>query len=443
MKIKEIVELKSIENETINLDIEDRMLSITFSDYIKQQMITLRIWGVEKNLHIITEDNKVITLVNMINCNVDDEKLISYIKFDHIFIGANIENEEIDNIDKYVVTFENVNVMKKNKYFKHNHYKITLGNNFIELSSELKKRKSTECLYEFLKIYELISLFIGYFPKINKIELYSNDIVIEEHGDLVYLYYSSNDIIYNSFSLVDMDEITDFDRIIKLWENLKEEVGKYPILGLFISQMKGNYYLEYILVTLLQSIDGYCNVKLKNNLSKKSEKDKEIIEILVDRINSYAKINKKDKIKICKYIKNYHNPCFEDALRYVIDNCKFSKRVFFEEIYLNKVYKNEERNECELYIEKNSYLKKTVNERNKVSHMSKKTDVFNEFQIKIAYYKWLLIYRVIIIQELGININDERVEKCIKKIRKMNKMINYEICDKCYYKNKCVIDYNN
>lgn len=443
MKIKQIIELRNIENEIIDLDIENRMLSIAFSDYIKQQMIALGIYEMKKNIHAITNDNRIITLINMISCNTDNEKLISYIKFDHIFIGVNIEDEKIGDINKYIVTFENKNITKKNKYFEYNNYQITLGNNFVELTDKLQKRDSDEYLIAFLEIYELICLFIGYFPLIKKIEIYIDNNVIEEYGDLVYLYYSSNDIIHNSFSLVDINDINCFDKIIEMWKILKEEVGKYPVLGLFISQMKDNHYLEYILVTLLQSIDGYGSVKIKNKLSEKSEKDKRIIEILLKSINSYPEINKKDKEKVCKYINNYHNPCFEDTLRYLIDNNDFSKKIFFEEIYLNKLYRNEDKNECGLYIEKNSYLIKSVNERNKVSHMSIKTNAFNNLQSKIAYYKWLLTYRVIIIQELGININDEKFKSCLNKIRRMNKRINCEICDRCKYKTECILDYDN
>lgn len=443
MKIKQIIELRNIEKEIIDLDIKNRILLITFSDYIKQQMIALRIFGIEKNIHVITDDDRIITLVNMISCTTDDEKLISYIKFDHIFIGINIENEKIDDINKYIVTFDNKNITKENKHFEYNSYQITLGKNFVEITDELQKRDSDEYLSAFLEIYELICLFVGYFPLIKKIEIYIDNNVIEEYGDLVYLYYSSNDIMHNSFSLVDINDINNFDKIMEIWKNLKEEVGEYPILGLFISQMKSNHYLEYILVTLLQSIDGYGSVKIRNKLSGKSEKDKRIIEFLIKSINSYAEISKKDKEKVCKYINNYNNPCFEDTLRYLIDNNNFSKKIFFEEIYLNKLYKNEDKNECGLYIEKNSYLIKSVNERNKVSHMSIKTNTFNNLQSKIAYYKWLLTYRVILIQELGININDERFKSCLNKIRRMNKRINYEICDRCKYKAKCILDYNN
>ena len=443
MKIKQIIELRNIENEIIDLDIENRILLITFSDYIKQQMIALRIWGIEKNIHVITDDDRIITLVNMISYTTDYEKLISYIKFDHMFIRINIENEKIGNINKYIVTFENKNITKENKHFGYNNYQITLGKNFVEITDELQKRDSNEYLNAFLEIYELICLFIGYFPPIKKIEIYIDNNVIEEYGDLVYLYYSSNDIIHNSFSLVDINDVNNFDKIMKVWKNLKEEVGKYPILGLFISQMKENHYLEYILVTLLQSIDGYGCVKIKNKLSEKSEKDKRIIEFLLESINLCVEINKKDKEKVRKYINNYHDPCFEDTLRYLIDDNNFSKKIFFEEIYLNKLYKNEDKNECGLYIEKNSFLIKSVNERNKVSHMSIKTNTFNNLQSKIAYYKWLLTYRVIIIRELGIDINDERFKACLNKIRGMNKRINCEICDGCKYKAECILDYNN
>ena len=76
--------------------------------------------------------------------------------------------------------------------------------------------------------------------------------------------------------MVDINDVNNFDKIMKVWKNLKEEVGKYPILGLFISQMKENHYLEYILVTLLQSIDGYGCVKIKINFQKNQKKIKEL-----------------------------------------------------------------------------------------------------------------------------------------------------------------------
>lgn len=72
--------------------------------------------------------------------------------------------------------------------------------------------------------------------------------------------------------------------------------------------------------------------------------------------------------------------------------------------------------------------------------MSMKKDVFNNFQKKIAYYKWLLVYRLIIIQELGININDTKLESCIEKIRGINKIINTDICNKCKYKDNCIVE---
>ena len=40
------------EQGAIDLDIENRILLITSSDYIKQQMIALRIWGIEMNIHV-------------------------------------------------------------------------------------------------------------------------------------------------------------------------------------------------------------------------------------------------------------------------------------------------------------------------------------------------------------------------------------------------------
>lgn len=255
MKIKEIRELKSIENEIINLNLEERILSIHFTDKIKQQCIRNFFLGNKGNIHIISEDNKVITLVNMISWNTDDA-LVLYLKFEYVFIGSNAE-EKLNSINKYIVTFENLNMVKTSKFFEHNNYKCIIGHNFVQLTNKSQKSNNEEFLEEFLTIYELICLFIGYFPKIQKIDIYCKNDIIQEYCDLVYLYNSSSEIIHNKFSLVDVNEINGLGRIINKWKTLKSKLGDYPIWGLFVSQMKDNHYLDYILVTLLQSIDGY------------------------------------------------------------------------------------------------------------------------------------------------------------------------------------------
>ena len=58
-----------------------------------------------------------------------------------------------------------------------------MGKNFVEITDELQKRDSDEYLSAFLEIYELICLFVGYFPLIKKIEIYIDNNVIEEYGD--------------------------------------------------------------------------------------------------------------------------------------------------------------------------------------------------------------------------------------------------------------------
>lgn len=326
MKIKEILELKSIVNEEVKLNLEERILSIKYNSKDKMQS-NRNLLHMIKNIHVISVNNKKITLMNSEVFHLDDEDIIMYIQFEHIYVGIFTDNEEIDNICKYRVEFED-KIEFNQRYFIHNNYKVMLNTNFIELINKKEKNNDNQYLNEFLNIYELICLCIGYFPRIDKVEIYINDIVIEQYGDLIYLYNSSNDIIHNRFSLADVNDIN--GRTIHRWKRLKECVGQYPILGLFVSQMKDNHYSDYILVTLLQSIDGYCKVKIQQELPDKSNKDKEIINFLINSIADNLRINNKDKKELYKFINQYHDFHFEDYLRYIINN-SYVKKVFFEE----------------------------------------------------------------------------------------------------------------
>ena len=132
-------------------------------------------------------------------------------------------------------------------------------------------------------------------------------------------------------------------------------------------------------------------------------------------------------------------------MKYLIDNSKeYSYKIFEEEIYLSVLNKEEkEKFKCNLYVDKESFLTKSINERRKISHMSKKENVFKNLQGLIAYYKWLLIYRITIIKELGTNIDESMLQNCINRIRYRNKKNNQDKCNECKHYNDCKIKYKN
>ena len=439
MKVKEIIEIKELKSEEINLDIGNKTLSISCLDNSKQIEIFFKILANKNKLHVVfMKNNKEASLIDMESCNIDDLESTLYIKFKHIFLGSNIEEEIVNNVNKYIVKFEE-NIISKSKCFEDNNYKITLKNNYIEISNGLHKENNYNYRNEFLRIYELIFLFIGYFPKIKKIILHKDDYIIEEYSNLSYYYYSSKDTMNNKFSLIDINDISNENNILNLWNKLKKEVGEYPIIGMFISQMENIHYSEYKLGILLQSINGYFDRKIKSMLPGKSAKDEKIVKIITDIVNSFNEISKRDKTKICKYINNYHSLGFKDELKYLMDKGSYSKEIFWEEIYLNQ---NKLKDKCNSYVEKSNYLNKIVNERNLISHMNNKTIRLTNFQRRMAYYKWFLVYRIIIMEELGIKINNVKLEKCIDKIRDINRIENLEGCDVCEYKLKCIVNFN-
>lgn len=71
--------------------------------------------------------------------------------------------------------------------------------------------------------------------------------------------------------------------------------------------------------------------------------------------------------------------------------------------------------------------------------MSKKDNTFNDFQILIAYYKWLLMYRVVLIKNIGANVDNLMLDKCINRTRWINKNYNTDNCSTCKHNADCKI----
>lgn len=418
------------------LNAKERILSIQNDDYIKSQINILRIWSCNNIIHLEAENGEFITVINCIDCNIDYDNNITYLKYEHIFEGIKTNQYFVDNIKKYKVTFKDTILLEKDVVSSIEKYNIKLGRDFVEIESNSETTNSNIFFDKFMSIYQFISMCIGYFPRIKSFELYQNNNIIYEYGQMPYFCYSSDDMIEKEYGLVKLDDISDIGKFVLKLGSLKENIGKYPIIGLLISQMMYNKYIEDFLVTLLQSIDGYCNSKIKDKLPEKSDKDKKTIKYLEKNIDEYDILNNNSKKKIKEYIEKYHNPCFKDYLKYLIDNYTLLQEIFYEEIKLegNKKCK------CNLYSSKNVFLDKCVNERNKISHMTRKDKdkLFELFQSINAYYKWLLAYRIIILQEIGIKVDEERLRNILSKIRKNNQHENRELCDNC--KVECFIN---
>lgn len=436
MLIKKVLELNI--NGKMILNEKERTLSIQNDDYIKSQIDILRIWSYDNIIHVEAENGKIVTLINCIDCNIDYDNNITHLQYEHIFEGISINQYFVDNIKKYKVTFQDNFLLKEDIVGTVEKYNIKLGKDFIQIESNNETTNSNIFFNEFMNIYQFISVCVGYFPRIKSFELYQDNNIIYEHGQMPYFCYSSNDMLKKKYSLVNLNEILDIGEFILNWNNLKENIGRYPIIGLFMSQMIYNKYMEDFLVTLLQSIDGYCNSKIKDKLPEKSDKDRKTIEYLKKSIDEYNILNNDSKKKIKEYIEKYHNPCFKDYLRYLIDNYTLLQEIFYEEIQLE----NNKKYECDIYLGRNVFLDKCVNERNKISHMTKKDKekLFELFQSVNAYYKWLLAYRIIILQEIGIEVDKERLRNILNQVRTDNKYKNSEFCEKCKNANNCIMN---
>lgn len=427
MLIKTVLELDI--NGKMILNEKERTLSIQNDDYLKSQIDIMRIWSYDNVIHLEAENGKFITLINCIDSNIDYDNNIMYLKYEHIFEGIKTNKCFVDNIKKYKVILQDNILLEKDVVSRMGKYDIKLGRDFIEIESKNGTTNSNILFEKFLSIYQFISVCTGYFPRIKSFELYQNNNIIHEYGQMPYFCYSSDDMIKKEYGLVKLEDISDIGKFVLKLGRLKENIGKYPIIGLFLSQMVYNKYMEDFLVTLLQSIDGYCSSKIKDKLPEKSDKDKKTIKYLKKNIDEYDMLNNNSKKKIKEYIEKYHDPCFKDYLKYLIDNYTLLQEIFYEEIKLE----SNKKSKCNLYLSENVFLDKCVNERNKISHMTQKDKdkLFELFQSINAYYKWLLAYRIIILQEIGIEVDRKRLTKILGKIRRDNQYKKRELCDNC------------
>jgi hypothetical protein len=426
----------------MKLDIDKKILIIKYSDEKERAIIFFHLSLVlYDNLKCINKYNEKITLYNILEKyeNIDNGEFC--VKLERIFVGIHTDDDIIDNISRVDIEIKDIIVGVDEFNSSYNNYEIFLKSKVISIMIKNAITKTNkEYFKDFFDIYQFLAICIGYFPRISKIKLYREEKIIEEYGELVYMYDSSFRILNNKFSLINFSSMNNFGKLIDNWVRLREKLGRYPILGLFVSQMKYNAYTDYMLVNLLQSIDGYATAMLKEKmLLNKTEKDIKIIKFLTEKVIE-LNLNSNDSSKITKYIENYHNPTFENYLRSLMERNRYTKFIFFEEELLNQVSNS---NECCLYENKNNCITKAVNERNKISHMTNKEPrkLYSVYQQNVYYYKWLIFYRIIILEDIGVTIDEENLKICLDKMQKNNRKYGFEICNTCRYRENCIIDY--
>ena len=243
---------------------------------------------------------------------------------------------------------------------------------------------------------------------------------------MVYLYYTSKEFLLNLNKLIDISKLKNLESLISKWDSFKEEHLE-SFLGIMYAQMKDNKYSDMKLCNVLQSIDGFSQKLFKDKGSEEKAKYIDnIINLLED--SNY----KEDIINILKDAKKQS---FRERIKelFELENCNL---IFYEEKILGNKFINK-KNECKVFYKENKFLSKSLNERNRLSHMVKKEDLFSNVERKFYYWKYILLYRMIVIDYLNIEYALDYENYKINLESMHNWLIENKKCDNCIYlKNK-------
>ena len=393
-------DIPQIEELKATIDIEKRIIKIKKSSY---DIIIAAIhngWG--KCLKLYDDKNKEV-LVNYLKYIKETPQYIFY-NFELLIIGTHQENY-LKNVEKLAVKFE---LLSAKKLFLddsqniqctiENGINLLIKNDRIILNNmQLDEKIISQIL---TNIFEIIAIIYGSFPKIKLYEFITGKKKIYKYADPIGYLNSSN---RENNKLKDFSYLKDFSKIYEQYVVLKETINRLPLQGFFNTQSVTQVYIDYKLSNLLQSIDGFSSViykpLIKENKRMKIEKKKNISS----KIKEYLKSNKmewncsdEEYKEFCDSISHSVSKIeFKDFLEYLFDK-EYSKKIFCEEINITE--------ENNYTMPKEIFIITSVNERNRLSHMSydKRKKYFTLNQLQTAYDKYSLLFRCMILEYLNI-----------------------------------------
>lgn len=412
-------------NETLDfnaiIDTSNKTIKLE-NDSSKSQILGIIYNSYNQSLKMLDVNNREILIYSLHYIN--DTKKYSMYKFDFLIIGT-FNRLPIQNINKVYISFQLLNTSKlfinndKNINFEINNTKIIISNQYIEMFSQ---GLSEENIVEIIQnIFEIIAIIYGSFPKINYFEfLTTNNERIKKYFKAEGYISSSNDNVIFNQKLIDFSYIENFSEVYSLYIDMKKKLNKTPIQGFFISQSSTQYYIDYKLVLLLQSLEGFCSKYYSKTIKeRKAKENKIILDNIINPIEDFINENQKrmncsDDLK-GKLLSSLKYPIkkidFRVYLEYIFET-DFAKSIFSTEISLEK--------SSTIILSKNDFISISVNERNRLSHMNthKKNVYFTKEQYRPAYEKYKLIFRCLILKELNLKVTDDTLKNMTNHIER-------------------------
>lgn len=373
--------------------------------------------GYGYNLKLYDDNNKKI-LINNIEYIRETSKYYFY-KFELLIIGSHNISNQIFNINKAIIkftllsNFKLVNNTTPLKYKIENNIDIKITNSNIILSK--MNLSENQIINIITDIFEIISIICGYFPIITYFEFFTANHSIKKYcKQKSYLTTSAFDIDNNKNLLEYLNEL-DFCKTYHLYKDIKSHVNNLPIQSFFIAQSSSQYYIDFKLVTILQSLEGFCSKfyveKIKNNRS--IDQNKFVIKLLKKFLKKHQKVLQCTDVlkeKICNSLSYVNKIDLRNYLEYLLEK-EYAQIIFDDEIKSQK--------ESTYILPIKNFISVSINERNRLSHMNidSQKKYFTIYQSTVAYNKLKLLYRCSILEILGININKKLLLNSVNFIK--------------------------
>ena len=360
-------------------------------------------------IYCIDDNNIKITLFNVIftiRIDSNGRKFVD-MNFPEAIYNGFFENKDI-LCNKIKVIFNSDTTGSNFRLFdfkevKINDEKIIIKGNSIEYSCS--NDVDSKYIYNrFMELYQYLNILLGYFPQIERVLFCYNNENYESLFSIPWKFntakrYFKNELCYIN-NMKENDFIQSFQRFLKIKETIQLQ------LDVFWNAQRGDTYPELEIVGVLQSIDGVFNkltmFKDKSQLFKEDLKQEIVSKCL--SLDFSEIIKETQDVEIETIISNNLNRINEITIRN-----KYKEFTNYKEIVFNNEIKS---NNLKNLIEK------FVNTRNKFSHVNTEDNkkYLNGKESAIYIEKLITVFRLHIMDEIGVKYNNEILKKHIDSI---------------------------
>ena len=273
-----------------------------------------------------------------------------------------------------------------------------------------------------LRLIEIYSLQTGFFPRIQKRKM-----ATEDNKEF---YYWEEFASYGKTAIgnirleyaLGVEKEQDYSCVYEKWWNLREkEVTTFNLFSYITTD--DSPIMEVPVATCIQCLEGYFRIHHTEDLFKFSESVKKQIKKEIKQMfedSSSLKIiceeNRIDfggiKDSLFRSIGYINEYSLKEILIYAIEQCDMTKKLFEYE-RITKV--DEKKNLLDVF------LNKSAGHRNWLSHLVEQKNKFVNEEITLATKKLKLLFRLTLLNDIGVEISESSLDRVINNINKWYK----------------------